>query len=587
MLSTSTGIAGCFFVTIAAVWLTSERRESSNGENKANETTSDVTRGSSVFCQGDSPRTRSCRFKNLCYWPQGDEFLFFHGPDTVVDGLPDQRFDPAFLDLSSVSDHNTQHFEYTDLPASSLNSDRFRVGSYERGRHIIFNRFNPGNLMHVFHDDLLPVYFTLRQHQLDCADVSQCRYRLVMVDSHVNDVYIDLYRFLAPSGFLLKQDLVRRNGLVCFEDAIVGLSKLSTWYQYGFHRPQGAIPDTRATGHLLRQFVAFFKEKLGLGSVASAVLQRGPFPKDNVKPRSIVLLSRSLNRLILNENELSGSIQTHIEAPVHVVTVEMASLRDQIAAIMNASMLIGMHGSSLSLSLFLNEGTALVELYPYGVPAEEYQPYKALLGLPGMNVAYQSWANEKEENSITHPDYPPEYGGLGHLGEKEREEIMSRSRVLPHLCCENPEWLYRIYQDTFVDVPSVVKVVKKAWQGAIHIQDTLKAQESVVRNSLGSRKIFPAKVKNVSCSAVTKGGGTIGLQLSWNASWNRAYIHGEVWYEIWIQQEGQGDYDAYMLQATEYVFTEKIQAASGYIVWVRSVIGNLEGPFSGSKQCYT
>ena len=625
MISSRRGIAGCFFLAIVALWLATDRgsdgdddEASKRQQNEAASSLSPndvVARGSSVFCQGDSARTRSCRFKNLCYWPSNDEFLFFHGPETAIDGLPTQRFDPAFLDLSSVSDHNTQHFEYTDLPASTLRprprtkekefEESFRVGAYERGRHVVFNRFNPGNFMHVLHDDLLPIYFTLRQNQLiDCLTTG-CKYRLVAVDRHNDDdgsAYIDLYRLLVPfdDGILTRKDLIQLGGgggggggdagsnLVCFEDAIVGLSKLSTWYQYGFHEPQGAIPDTHATGNLLRQFVAFFKERLGVVE-STASSNRYLFPKDNIKPGSIVLLSRSMNRIILNENELSASVSTKMETSVNVLSVETTSLRDQIVAVANASILIGMHGSSLALALFLGEGSALVELFPYAVPASEYQPYKTLTGLPGMNVAYQSWENECEENTITHPDYPSAYGGLGHLSDVERDEIMTSRRVRRHLCCENPEWLYRIYQDTFVDISSVLTVVKRAWQGAIHIQDNLKAIDRTVTSVGPWQKIFPSKLRNVTCVVVRSkdDGGGIGLRLTWMPSWNRAYIAGEVWYEVWIQEEGKESYDAYKLQATEYTFFDNIRRGTSYIVWVRSVIGNLEGPFSGSLQCRT
>ena len=574
---------------------TSHSKQEGNAVNGRKFALSSVLRGSSAFCQGDSLRTRSCRFKNLCYRVGTDEFIFFHGPETLTTGVPKQRFDPSFLDLSSVIGHNTQHFEYTDVPVSVLENGSIRVTRLESGRHVIFKRFNPGNLMHVIHDDLLPLYVTIRQQQLDCETEERCHYRLVMVDDHTED-FSNLYRIFAPYGFITKQDLFNfhlsagvavpnsSKDLICFEEAMIGLSKLPTWYQYGFDYPQGPISNSESNGWVIRQFGSYVKEKLGIERATSKGVTQ-LYPKGTIKPRNVVLLSRSLNRLVLNENDLSAAISSQLETQVHIAEVESMSLSEQIRLVSEASILIGMHGSSLVLSMFLQEGSALLELFPYAVPAEEYTPYRTLVGLPGMNIAYQSWENMNEDNTITHPDYPATYGGISHLDKEEQDRIKASRRVKSHLCCENPEWLYRAYQDTFVDVPNVVRMVKKVWQAAIHIKDNLKKAEPPKPIHLPG-VIFPSKVKKVTCSGKSNSVEP-SLFVSWKPSWNKQYIPGDVWYEVWIQEQGVDDYAAYKLQLTEFSFTHNIKHNTKYIIWVRSVIGNLEGPFSGSLVCET
>lgn len=575
-------------------------RETDGSSTSSKLALSSVLRGSSVFCQGGAPRTRSCRFKNLCYRAGTNEFIFFHGSETVIAGVPKQRFDPSFLDLSSVVGHNTQHFEYTDLPVSVLEEGSIEVGRIERGRHIIFKRFNPGNLMHVIHDDVLPLYLTIRQHQLDCGNEKRCHYRLVMVDDHQDlegsqDIS-SLYQIVAPYGSVKKRDLIHLLGspslstadsldaLVCFEDVLIGLSKLPTWYQYGFNCPQGPINDSESNGWIIRQFASLVKKNFGIEHCKDEGVTR-LYPKGTVKPRNVVLLSRSVNRLILNENDLAASISSQLETRVHIAEVDLMTLKEQIALVCNASILIGMHGSSLALALFLQQGSALLELFPYAVPAADYTPYKTLVELPGMNVAYQSWQNINEDNTITHPDYPAAFGGISHLDREQQDRIKVSQRVKSHVCCENPEWLYRIYQDTFVDVPDVVRMVKKVWQAAVHIQDNLNKVEQL-RSSHQPGVIFPSKVIKVTCSGKSNNEEPT-LVLSWKPSWNRRHIPGDVWYEVWIQEEGVEDYDAYKLQATEFAFTHNIKHNSRYVVWVRSVIGDLEGPFSGSLICET
>jgi protein O-mannose beta-1,4-N-acetylglucosaminyltransferase len=420
-----------------------------------------------------------------------------------------------------------------------------------------------------------------------------------MVDDHteLDQDFSHLYKIFAPYGFMTKQDLLNfhlsagvavpnlSKDLICFEEAMIGLSKLPTWYQYGFDIPQGPINHSESNGWVIRQFGSYVKEKLGIEqTVSKGVTQL--YPKGVIKPRNVVILSRSLNRLILNENDLSAAISSQLETQVHVAEVESMSLEEQIRLVSEASILIGMHGSSLILSMFLQEASALLELFPYAIPAEEYTPYKTLVELPGMNIAYQFWENTNEDNTITHPDYPPTYGGISHLSKEEQESIKTSQRVKSHLCCENPEWLYRAYQDTFVDVPNVVRMVKKVWQAAIHIKDNLKKAKPQTSSIHLPAVIFPSKVRKVTCSGKSNKDEP-SLFISWLPSWNKQYIPGDVWYEVWIQEEGADDYAAYKLQLTEFSFTHNIKHNARYIIWVRSVIGDLEGPFSGSLICET
>ena len=102
---------------------------------------------------------RQCTFQNLCYWPRHKTFVAVHGPDTVMDGLPEDRFTQAVADMSGVKGHNTMFFEFADVPQSTLLG---RPIYMETGQHVIFRRFHPDNIMHVLHDDLLPLFHTLQ-----------------------------------------------------------------------------------------------------------------------------------------------------------------------------------------------------------------------------------------------------------------------------------------------------------------------------------------------------------------------------------------------------------------------------------------
>jgi hypothetical protein len=40
-----------------------------------------------------------------------------------------------------------------------------------------------------------------------------------------------------------------------------------------------------------------------------------------------------------------------------------------------------------------------------------------------MQISYRAWANKDKEQSVSHPDWPKELGGIQHLPEKQQQEI--------------------------------------------------------------------------------------------------------------------------------------------------------------------
>lgn len=80
--------------------------------------------------------------------------------------------------------------------------------------------------------------------------------------------------------------------------ATAGQRKESTWYQYGFDRPQGPLPGHNATGSLVRQFTRHVRHQLGLPDPAMSA---------STTKRGIVLFSRTRNRLVVNEVSVASS----------------------------------------------------------------------------------------------------------------------------------------------------------------------------------------------------------------------------------------------------------------------------------------
>jgi protein O-mannose beta-1,4-N-acetylglucosaminyltransferase len=142
--------------------------------------------------------------------------------------------------------------------------------------------------------------------------------------------------------------------------------------------------------------------------------------------------------------------------------LEELTMSQIIAKLRTAVMAFGMHGSLLILCMFLPPGAVLIEGYPYGVPAENYTPYRTMSRLSGVELTYRAWAASDPKASIGHPERGPRQGGLKHLNATYRDFILNSTTIPEHFCCDNPHWLYRIFQDTTVDPQQVTSLF---WDG--------------------------------------------------------------------------------------------------------------------------
>lgn len=531
--------------------------------------------GTRMVCTGKMHTDRICRFDYLCYCSEAEEFVFFHSNSSIMlPNLGSRRFQPALLDLSSVEDHNTQYFNFLELPAAALKFMSKPV--FVPDVTLILNRFNPDNLMHVFHDDLLPVFYTMKQY-LDLGDEA----RLVFMEGWAEGPHFDLYRLLSSKQPLLKEQLRNFGKMMCFTKSYIGLSKMTTWYQYGFVQPQGPKANILVSGNEIRHFARALMEKMNISRVEDPEKDGGSVEDAKVKDKRdeyIVVFSRSTTRLILNEAELIMALAQEFQTKVVTVSMEEQSIHSIVQVISGASMLVSMHGAQLIMSLFLPRGAAVVELFPFAVNPEQYTPYKTLASLPGMDLHYISWRNSKEDNTIIHPDRPWEQGGIAHLEKEEQERILSSKDVPKHLCCRNPEWLFRIYQDTLVDMPSFLEVLKVGMKNKLSLK---KVKPSTT--------VHPGRVREPQCQTSVLTPNKAKLTVSWQIPWNLKYLKvREVKYEVWIQEQGENTYMPYILPHQNYTFSENIKPFTTYLVWVRCIFNkNLLGPFADVLMCRT
>lgn len=503
---------------------------------------------------------RLCRIRNLCLRPSAeyDEFfLIANHSHTLLSNVPADRFAPALVALSALTNHNTVYMAPADLPAAAL-AELQPLWVEEPA--FLFRRFKPDNLMHVLHDDVLPLHHTLA--------ALPAGLRLVALENWDPGPYAELYRLFSAGDVLFRSQMAEGR-LVCFRDAHLGMHRPTTWYDYGFDKPQGPIANKTVSGHALRRAADYLRAGLRAESESTEPV--------------IVVFSRGRNRRMLNEAALAAGLAQRFGLAAEVVSLETHTLRQVIQLLGRARLAVGMHGSILITALFLRPGAGLVELFPYAVPPENYTPYRTLAGLPGMGLAYRAWRNTCRACTVGHPQRERDAGGLLHLDEAARQAIVEQEAVPPHQCCMDPSWLYHIYQDTLVDIDEVLALAEQAWEeGAGAWEQKVKGGEDV---AAATRAVLtPSRVLTSSCQYVEALGE---LVVRWRPCWNCRYLP-DTHYEVWIEAVGKAwrtpDLELRLRLADE----PELHIGRTYRIWLRAatdVHGTVVGAFGAMLDC--
>jgi protein O-mannose beta-1,4-N-acetylglucosaminyltransferase len=138
---------------------------------------------------------------------------------------------------------------------------------------------------------------------------------------------------------------------------------------------QGPIENKNVSGTFVRQAADYIKYRLDIIDPVEKI--------DYEEPDTIVIFSRRGNRLIVNEDELKQTLERTFKLQVKFLRMEEHSFKQQVEVLNRAKIALGMHGSMLIMTLFMPKGSALVEMYPFAVPSENYSPYKTMCRLEG------------------------------------------------------------------------------------------------------------------------------------------------------------------------------------------------------------
>jgi protein O-mannose beta-1,4-N-acetylglucosaminyltransferase len=69
--------------------------------------------------------------------------------------------------------------------------------------------------------------------------------------------------------------------------------------------------------------------------------------------------------------------------------------------------------------------------------------------------------NEDAPYNQGHPEALMYYGGLNHLPDSYAAGVVATKTVPTHVCCYSPFWIYRIFQDTWIDSNEIIKLIRQ------------------------------------------------------------------------------------------------------------------------------
>ncbi|XP_022649751.1 uncharacterized protein LOC111245537 [Varroa destructor] len=397
-----------------------------------------------------------CIFRDVCWHRQGLLFKLKHPSDVRTEDSSSSWVYGSWpiKNLSaSTADHNGLPIDV--IPLSDEIFHQIVESSHrlvQLDQAILLQRYLPNNLMHVIHDDVLPAFALWEQ--LNNASIrstyphngkednqknQSSEVRLLLVDCARHE-FDELYSLVGANVVYSEHGQI-----TCVNELFVGLPRVTQWYQYGFKTPQGPLKGTDV--NILERF----RKRNGVPNADDT--SRNNLDSlhgiGSALPRIRVctLLIREFNRKILNIDQVEEKLRSELNCLVRIVSLSRYSLSELRKLISATDFLVAMHGAELALTIFLPRGSAVLEMFPYAVPSENYTPYRTLCSL--LNIAYVAWENTIRKNSFGHMAC-----ALANLSDEEKARILKQDKVEPHLCCEDPAWLYRIYQDSWVDLRS-------------------------------------------------------------------------------------------------------------------------------------
>jgi hypothetical protein len=206
--------------------------------------------------------------------------------------------------------------------------------------------------------------------------------------------------------------------------------------------------------------------------------------------------------------------------------------------------------------------------------------------LHGMNLVYRAWENRHESNNIPHPDADQYHGGLGHLTAEERQRVLNTNTVPTHVCCTDPYWLFRIYQDTRVDEQELSHLIDEALREVDRLGLTQEPRGMFHTHSFSLILIVhtPAPgvvdTETIKCVPVFDSEKKVAsVKITWDTPWNGVQPEAYAVWEHISYTEYITPTNSAVLQHPRFVYNETLQ------IWIRTRHHGELGPYSGQVLC--
>lgn len=320
-------------------------------------------------CEGMNSYSRICKLENICYSPSADRFFALTVDNKGLKNSWMNQDDNRLLDLTSVDNHNIFYFEFDENPEVALHEfEKFDMRYIMISKKtFIFSRFVQNNIMHNIHDDFIGQYIlhnrfsgTSNKEFIDKDNF------IFFTDGMIENSNDHLLATLTRYPFMYREYLKKFKASsppICFETAIVGNSKDGIWYDYGFYdEPQGPISKKSLTGKYVQEAANYLRKyvqismpsQLEINDVLNKISRRKYNENHKISTKHfITIFSRTKDRLLLNEKDLSLEMERAYGLPVQLVQLENLDF-NQIIDIMSRTVIsMGLHGSALILAMFM------------------------------------------------------------------------------------------------------------------------------------------------------------------------------------------------------------------------------------------
>ena len=161
----------------------------------------------------------------------------------------------------------------------------------------------------------------------------------------------------------------------------------------------------------------------------------------------------------------------------------------------------------------------------------------------------------------------------------EKQELIISTKTVPqHLCCYNPYWLYRIYQDTILHINEITALIQDGLEESRHFISShiLHPPENMFNMEYTNVAPPIVKISDISClSGETRDPGS--LWVSWKEPWTKVKV--DKWI-IKIENTGR-----YYETPVPMVSIDNFEPGTDVYFAVKGMIGDVEQVLGEQTYC--